>query len=82
MKRPSRRDINNILKRQINGWNDRRVGYNRIKLMTRLVPHEVTLLQTELSVMFPNYQFLIEDYTWHSFCYGSRIVTTVKYSAI
>ena len=86
MKRPSRRDINTILKRNVFGWNDKRNGYNRIKLVERLKLSEVNLLNAELPKLCPGYKFLIEEHNWKFTGYGrydcGRLVTTVKYSAI
>jgi hypothetical protein len=85
MNRPSRRDINNILNCDIFGYNDKRIGYNRIKLVERLTRSEVALLESELPKMYPTFKFVIEEFNWRPSGYSTsrgRIVTTIKYCEI
>lgn len=85
MKKPSRRDINKVLGRNVFGWNDKRKYGNRIKLTKLLSSAEMQLLRTELPKMYPNFKFSVEVFRWCSFGYwkvGGMNVTTIKYSAI
>lgn len=82
VKRPTRRDINNILGRKIWGWNDKRLNHNRIKLTVRLTDAEQALLGTQLRLMFPSFQFIIEDFQWNSYNWRGGLVTVVRIAEI
>jgi len=82
-KRPSRRNINKIIGRNVFGWNDKRKHGNRIKLVERLSTTQAIKLHDELPKMHPEFKFTVEDFGWKSPGYMIiRTVTVIRYSEI
>lgn len=76
--KPTRRDVSKILGRRVDGWNDKRRFYNRIKLTERLAYDEMQELETALDRQFPGYRFAIGNVIW----YGERSLGPVSVTAI
>ena len=76
--KPTRRDVSKILGRRVDGWNDKRRFYNRIKLTERLAYDEMQELETQLDRQFPGYRFAIGNVIW----YGERSLGPVSVTAI
>ena len=64
--KPTIKHISQILKKQVGGWNDKRVNYNRIKLMSPLSLQEQSDLLCGLKELFPTYQFECDNVPWVS----------------
>jgi hypothetical protein len=77
--KPSRRDITKILGQQINGWNDKRKTFSRIKLTESLSHSEQRKLAAGLSEKYPNYRFAIGDIRWKPADDPAIIVTAITF---
>jgi hypothetical protein len=71
----TKRHISKILGRRIGGWNDKSARTNRIKLTEVLTYREMSMLESELTFMFPEYRFAIGNICWRPQM-GYRVVTT------
>lgn len=71
----TKRVISKILGRRVEGWNDKSSMTNRIKLTEVLTYREMSMLESELTFMFPEYRFAIGNICWRPQMRG-RIVTT------
>ena len=71
----TKRHISKILGRPIGGWNDKSARTNRIKLTEVLTYREMSMLESELTFMFPEYRFAIGNICWRPQLRG-RVVTT------
>ena len=64
--KPTKRDVAKILGRRIDGWNDKRNTYNRIKITERLTCDEIQTLERELKERFPGFDFMVSNVRWQS----------------
>ena len=77
--KPNKRDIQKILGLRINGWNDKRSTFNRIKLTESLSHLEQRKLAAGLSEQYPNYRFAIGDIRWKPNGAPALIVTAITF---
>jgi hypothetical protein len=73
----TKRVISKILGRRVEGWNDKNEDTNRIKLTDTLTYREMSLLESELTYMFPEYRFAIGNICWRGRC--NNIVTAITF---
>jgi len=71
----TKRVISKILGRRVEGWNDKSKLTNRIKLTEVLTYREMSMLESELTFMFPEYRFAIGNICWRPQQRG-RVMTT------
>lgn len=67
--------VSKILGRRVGGWNDKRSNTNRLKLSEVLTYKEMSVLEAELTFMFPGYRFAIGNICWRPQLRG-RVMTT------
>lgn len=82
--KPSRRAVSKILGYVVDGYNDKRKNFNRIKFMRKLTFVEQAKLMKELPAMFEDYQFEFANFIWRTpsvryYDGGGLEVTTIKY---
>ncbi len=77
--KPTKRDVAKILGRRIDGWNDKRNTYNRIKITERLTIDEIDSLEKELAVRFPGFDFLVTNVRWQSSWAPNPVIVTAVY---
>lgn len=75
----TKRVISKILGRRIEGWNDKNKNTNRIKLIEQLTYREMSLLESELTYLFPEYRFAIGNICWRSVDRCNDIVTAITF---
>lgn len=73
----TKRVISKILGRRVEGWNDKNEDTNRIKLTDTLTYREMSLLESELTYMFPEYRFAIGNICWRG--RSNSIVTAITF---
>lgn len=71
----TKRAVSKILGRRVGGWNDKRSNTNRLKLSEVLTYKEMSVLEAELTFMFPGYRFAIGNICWRPQMRG-RVMTT------
>lgn len=77
--KPTKRDIAKILGRRVEGWNDKNKHTNRIKLTEVLTYREMSMLESELTFMFPEYRFAIGNICWRPLQRYRRIATAITF---
>lgn len=75
----TKRAVSKILGRRVEGWNDKRSNTNRIKLTEVLSYKEMSILESELTFMFPGYKFAIGNICWRPQMGGRRMSTAITY---
>jgi hypothetical protein len=75
----TKRVISKILGRRVEGWNDKSKMTNRIKLTEVLTYREMSMLDSELTFMFPEYRFAIGNICWRPQLRGRVIATTITF---
>ena len=75
----TKRVISKILSRRVEGWNDKSKMTNRIKLTEVLTYREMSLLEAELTFMFPEYRFAIGNICWRPNFGGRRMATAITF---
>ncbi len=65
-RKPTIKDVKEILCKQVSGWNDKRSYHNRIKLTVMLSDDEQYKLYTELQKRFADYKFMVGNVRWKS----------------
>jgi|688.fasta_scaffold326238_4 hypothetical protein len=67
--KPTIKDVKDILRKQVSGWNDKRKSYSRIKLTEQLSNADQRKLLSELRRRFDAYKFTVGNIRWQS-CYS------------
>lgn len=75
----TKRVISKILGRQVAGWNDKSKLTNRIKLTEVLSYREMSMLESELTFMFPEYRFAIGNICWRPQQRFMRMSTAITF---
>jgi len=75
----TKRVISKILGRRVEGWNDKSKMTNRIKLTEVLTYREMSMLESELTFMFPEYRFVIGNICWRSQQRCCRTATAITF---
>lgn len=75
----TKRTISKILGRQVGGWNDKSSMTNRIKLTEVLTYKEMSMLESELTFMYPEYRFAIGNICWRPQQRGRVIATAITF---
>jgi hypothetical protein len=75
----TKRVISKILGRRVEGWNDKTMYTNRIKLTEVLTYREMSMLESELTFMFPEYRFAIGNICWRPQQRYRRIATAITF---
>lgn len=75
----TKRVISKILGRRVEGWNDKSKMTNRIKLTEVLSYREMSMLESELTYMFPEYRFAIGNICWRPQMGYRRMATAITF---
>jgi hypothetical protein len=75
----TKRVIAKILGRRVEGWNDKSKLTNRIKLTEVLTYREMSMLESELTFMFPEYRFAIGNICWRPQQRGRVMATAITF---
>lgn len=75
----TKRVIAKIIGRRVEGWNDKSKNTNRIKLTEVLSYREMSLLESELTFMFPGYKFAIGNICWRPQQRYRRMATAITF---
>lgn len=75
----TKRVISKILGRRVEGWNDKTMYTNRIKLTEKLTYSEMFMLEDHLNHMFPEYKFAIGNICWRPQQRYRRIATAITF---
>jgi hypothetical protein len=75
----TKRVVSKILRRKVEGWNDKTERANRIKLKEQLSYNQMQLLDDSLKGMFPEYKFAIGNICWRPQLGGCVLVTAITF---
>jgi len=64
--KPTIKDVKEILRKEVGGWNDKRKSYSRIKLTEQLSNADQRKLLSELRRRFDDYKFTVGNIRWQS----------------
>jgi hypothetical protein len=79
-RKPTIKDVKEILRKQVSGWNDKRSDHSRIKLTEQLSYAEQRKLHSELRRRFDAYRFTVGNIRWKSGYFAApQIVGAIRF---